>query len=269
VPVVRAAIVMMVLGAAAPARAETPEAQVERLATDAVTAYRGADYNRAVELLTKAYEIRQVPALLYNLAKAYDKLGDVEHAGDAYHRYVSSLDPDPKLKAKAEARLQVLDEQRRKTAAERAAENARATAPPRANPEPAPRPATVPQAALTPPPQPVARPMDPRLRARWTALGFGIATVAFGATGAGLGGDALARQHQYAAQYGGDEDANRALKNSAIVRANVADAFFALTAASAAVTAYFLYRGYRKERAPSLSAAIFPAGAYIAAEGRF
>ena len=60
---------------------------------------RGADYNRAVELLTRAYEIRQVPALLYNLAKAYDKLGDVEHAYDTYRRYADSADADPKLKA--------------------------------------------------------------------------------------------------------------------------------------------------------------------------
>ena len=85
-------------------RAESAETQVERLAAEAVNAYRGADYNRAVELLTRAYEIRQVPALLYNLAKAYDKLGDVEHAYDAYRRYADSADADPKLEGKAEAR---------------------------------------------------------------------------------------------------------------------------------------------------------------------
>src|SRR6476660_2677301 len=90
--------------------AESAEAQVERLATEAVNAYRGADYNRAVELLNRAYEIRQVPALLYNLAKAYDKLGDVDHAWDAYRRYSDSADADPRMKAKADSRLVVLDE---------------------------------------------------------------------------------------------------------------------------------------------------------------
>src|ERR1700761_4052034 len=92
----------------APARPESAESEVERLAADALNAYKGADYHRAVELLTRAYEIRQVPALLYNLAKAEDKLGDVERAADAYRRYAQSAGADPKLKARADARLVVL-----------------------------------------------------------------------------------------------------------------------------------------------------------------
>src|SRR5689334_6949162 len=100
------------------------------MATEAITAYKGADYNRAVELLTRAYEIRQVPALLYNLAKAYDKLGDVDKAYDAYRRYASSADADPKLKEKAESRLATLEELRRKKAPERPVEPAPATAAP-------------------------------------------------------------------------------------------------------------------------------------------
>ena len=105
---VRVAFVVVVVGAlalSASARAETPEAQVERLAAEAVNAYKGADYKRAVELLQQAYEIRQVPALLYNLAKAYDKLGDIEHAYDSYRLLRRFGGADPKLKAKAEARL--------------------------------------------------------------------------------------------------------------------------------------------------------------------
>ena len=122
-------VALMVAAATGPrAHAESAEAQVERLASEAVNAYRGADYNRAVELLTRAYEIRQVPALLYNLAKAYDKLGDVDHACDAYRRYADSADADPKLKAKADARLVVLDEIRRKKAAAAARRRAEAAA---------------------------------------------------------------------------------------------------------------------------------------------
>ena len=113
---VRAWVVVAVMMAAATtsrAHAESAEAQVERLAADAVSAYKVADYNRAVELLSRAYEIRQVPALLYNMAKAYDKLGDVEHAYDAYRRYSDSADADPRLKSKADARLVVLEDLRR------------------------------------------------------------------------------------------------------------------------------------------------------------
>src|SRR4051794_31468707 len=125
----RAAVVVTLVGglllASAPARAETQEAQVERLANDALLAYKGADYKRAVELLQRAYEIRQVPALLYNLAKAYDKLGALDHAYDAYRQSVASAASAPKLKVRAGARLVALEEAKRKKAA-----GARAAEPP-------------------------------------------------------------------------------------------------------------------------------------------
>src|SRR5689334_11838211 len=137
-------VAVMLAATGGRAHAESAEAQVERLAADAVNAYRGADYNRAVELLTRAYEIRQVPALLYNLAKAYDKLGDVDRAYDAYRRYSDSADAEPRLRNKADARLAVLEEiRRRKKAVERAAERA-------GEPKPPPQPAPVKPAA--PPP---------------------------------------------------------------------------------------------------------------------
>ena len=44
-----------------------------------------------------------MPALLYNMAKAYDKLGDIDHAYDAYRLYADSAAADPKLKARADA----------------------------------------------------------------------------------------------------------------------------------------------------------------------
>jgi tetratricopeptide (TPR) repeat protein len=270
--------VVMAVALPAAARAETPEAQVERLAAEAVNAYRGADYNRAVELLNKAYDIRQVPALLYNLAKAYDKLADLDHAADAYRRYVASLDPDPKLKAKAEARLQVIDELRRKNvAAERAVENP----PPRPRPA-APVESVPPQqraVAPSPPPQSEAEQIrdklrrerqHERLRARWIALGLGVTTVAMGATAFGLSVSALSLQGLWQQQYGGDEDARRALKSSALLRAGLADGFYAGTAVFAAITSYFLYRGFRGEpSAPSLALGVTPAGAYIASEVHF
>jgi hypothetical protein len=283
VPIVRAALVSLVMMTALPSRArpETAEAQVERLASEAISAYRGADYNRAVELLTRAYEIRQVPALLYNLAKAYDRLGDVEHAGDTYRRYVASLDADPKLKAKAEARLQILDEQRRKNAAiersiDRAVEGSAGPRPRGASEAGAPQ---LEPAPARPPPQSEAEQIRDKLRrerqrqrryARGVALGLGITTVALGATAIGLSASAMSLQSQWQTQYGGDEDARRALKSSALLRANIADGLYAGTGVFAAITAYFLYRGFRAEpNAPSLALGVAPLGAYIAAKGRF
>jgi tetratricopeptide (TPR) repeat protein len=260
---------------ARPVHAESAEAQVERLASEAVSAYRGADYNRAIELLTRAYEIRQVPALLYNLAKAYDKLGDVEHASDTYRRYADSADADPKLKAKSEARLAVLEEARRKKAAAQ-----RAVEPPK------PR-----LAEPVPPKPPVVEPLKPapptaeqirerlrdarqreRRRDRYIALGLGVGAVAFAATAIGLSVSALELQSRWSSQYGGNEADRRALKNDALLQAGVADGFYAVTAVSVGVGAYFLYRGFRPEpSAPSLALApvVLPAGGGLAVAGSF
>ena len=260
------------------ARAETAEAQVERLAADAVTAYRGADYNRAVDLLKRAYEIRQVPALLYNMGKAYDKLGDVDHAYDAYRRYSDSADADPRLKAKADARLAVLAELRRK---QKAAERALEARPPPPRPAPvAPPPTAVVETPKTPPP-PTAEEIRltlkkererERRRDRLVALGLGAGAVAFAAVAVGFSVVALQTQDQWSADYGGNEAIRRSLKNSAITDAGVADGFYAATAVAVGVGAYFLYRGFRPEpSAPSLALvpAAAPGGGGLVAVGQF
>src|SRR5437868_1668528 len=197
----RVAFVVALLGgialATSDARAESPEAAVERLANEALTAYKGADYKRAVELLEQAYDLRQVPALLYNLAKAYDKLGDIEHAYDTYRQYVDSAAADPKLKARAEARLTALAEAKRKKAA--GAREAELPPPP---------PTAPPPAQLEPPKPPPPSPEELRARAhddfvrdrhrsRLFTIIAGGATVAFLAVALGLSIDALSLQHQF------------------------------------------------------------------------
>lgn len=280
----RGALIASVIAVAAlagrPAGAETPEAQVERLATEAVNAYRGADYRRAVDLFQKAYEIRQVPALQYNMAKAYDKLGEVDHAYECYRRYADSADADPHLKAKAEARMAVLTDVRRKNRAaaralEQRPESPRAKAPP---PEP-PKPAVV--EAPKPPPPPTAEQIAEKLHAqrqharrrdRFAALGIGLTALASAGVAVGTSVSALSLQDQWSQQYGGDEAARRQLKNDALLRAGLADGFYALAGATAAVSAYFLYRGYRPEpNAPSLAVtpSVSPNGATLGLWGRF
>jgi tetratricopeptide (TPR) repeat protein len=272
------AAVMVVAATGGRARAETAEAQVERLASEAVNAYKVADYNRAVELLSRAYEIRQVPALLYNMAKAYDKLGDVEHAYDAYRRYADSADADPRLKAKADARLVVLEDLRRKKkAAERPVEPKPQPQPP-AQPQP-------PQAAQVeppaPPPPPTAEQIKRQLkderqrvrrRDRWVALGLGAGVVAFAGVAVAFSVLALQAQNQWSADFGGNEADRRALKDTAITRGAIADGFYGAAAVAAGVGAYFLYRGFRPEpAAPSLALIPVPSptGAALVAVGRF
>lgn len=265
----------LAVSSARAAHAESAEAQVERLASEAVTAYRGADYHRAIELLQRAYDIRQVPALQYNMAKAYDKLGDLDHAAECYRRFVDAADADPKLKNKAEARLAVIEEARRKkAAAQRALE-----------PKPEPKPAPVvepPKPAVVEPPKPVEptpeqirdklrdERQQKRRRDRWVALGLGIGAVACAGVAIGLSVDALSLQNQWSSEFGGDETARRQLEHDALVRAGVADGFYALTGVTAAVAAYFVYRGFRPEpTAPSIAFAPAPGGAALVVGGRF
>ena len=263
------AIVGALVGAGS-ARAESPEAEVERLAAEAVNAYKGADYKRAVELLQRAYDIRQVPALLYNMAKAYDKLGDVDHAYDAYRQYADSAAADPKLKQRAEARLTVLAEAKRKKAAVARSVEAPpppvGTRPPPAEPSPPP-----------PPPSPDelrARAHDDfvrdRHRARVVTIAAGGATVAFAAVALGLSIDALSKEHQFNVTT--QPDTKASLKSQAQVRAGVADGFWCATAVAAAVTGYFAYRSFRHERtAPAVAFAPLAAPGLggVAAAGTF
>jgi len=272
-------IVAVVVAAAQSVHAETAEQQVERLALEAVDAYKIADYKHAVELLRKAYEIRQVPALLYNMAKAYDKLGDIDHAYESYRLYADSAAAEPKLKARAEERVAALSEARRKKAAEQ-----RVTEPPRTTTPPATAttvpattgPAATATVAAGPPLSPEeqrARSHDEfvrkRRRGRVVALALGGATVAFAAVAVGLSVDALSKQHAFNAAT--DPDAKSRLKSESLVRAGVADGFWAATAAAAAVTGYFVYLGFRSERAPPVALAplVVPGGGGLVAAVRF
>ncbi len=115
---------------------------VERLADEALIAYKQADYARAIELLQRAYKIRQVPTLLYNLARAYDQIGDADRAYEAYRRYSHLADADPTLKTRAVAHLVLLEETRRKRTAP-----SPEVSPSQATPKP-----SAPSAAAPPPP---------------------------------------------------------------------------------------------------------------------
>ncbi len=51
-------------------------------------AYREGRFQEAVDLLQRAYAREPEPVLLYNLARAYEGLGDDDKALDAYERYL-------------------------------------------------------------------------------------------------------------------------------------------------------------------------------------
>jgi tetratricopeptide (TPR) repeat protein len=266
VPRLRAlAVIVLASLAAAPARAETPEEQVERLAADAITAYKGADYHRAVELLKRAYDIRQVPALLYNLGKAYDKLGDIPHAIDAYSRYAASDGSDSALKAKAEARLLLLRSR------SQLQEQPQTQAQPQTNTQPQtrtqPRTQTELQTQTQALMQPQARTPS---RDRAVAIALGSGTLAFATVAIALSASALSLEDQY--HRSTDYARKSQLRTDAVLRANIADGFYAATAATAVVTTVFIWRAVRREHprpAVSVAPALSPSSAALLVQAPF
>ena len=73
--------------------AQTPQARGAELFNKGAEAYRRGEFQQAATLLLEAYGLDPQPVLLYNLARAYEGLGNLDAAIDTYTRY---LEADPK-----------------------------------------------------------------------------------------------------------------------------------------------------------------------------
>jgi hypothetical protein len=212
--------------------------QVEQLATEAMAAYQGADYKRSYALFKQAYELRQVGALLYNMAKSQDKLGNVKETLELYRRYRDSTDADPSLMPKVATRIKALEAAER--LARQSAEVART--PPDAEDTMAPMSHRAFSKA-----EMIARALRRRERiAAWTLFGVAIASgvVAVGVGSAALSvrSELLANAQLEATQ---DELAQRSRRYAA-----AADGMIGLAAASIVASGALLYLGYRQSPAP-------------------
>jgi tetratricopeptide (TPR) repeat protein len=237
---------------------ENAAQRVEHLAADAATAYRSADYSRAVELLERAYSIRQIAALLYNLAKAYEKLGNQEKAIDLYRRYSDSTDADPKLRMKAEARVAAYEEARTHatTGPERPRGPEQGGVPPTAGQV---TPNALDHAAHVDTPEERAIRAWKSRRAHDRIIGLSLGSFGVGAAivGAGLSGAAFAGHEQYTNSIG-PEFPRRALRDRAHDEAVASDVLYGVAIAAAGVGAYFLWRGYHRERPPGTKLMVAP-----------
>ncbi len=257
----RLVLVALLLGLLCPKAAHARgdgATEVERLNAEARVAYGAADYARAVELFEKAYQIRQVANLLYNAAKAYEKLGDLEKAAAMYHRYLDSTDSDPPLRAKAEARLKVIEtkhnteehvEKHEPTSEEIAAVEA--------------------QAREKKQQAEIAAVHKVRRRDRFIALGLGVGAVAMAAAAIGLSVSALSLHDQFART--NVESDKRSFKASSQARALAADVLYGVGAATAGVAAYFVFRGFHREKPKQVTFAPLasPTLAGLSIEGQF
>jgi tetratricopeptide (TPR) repeat protein len=143
VPSSFALALLLALGAATPARAQDAVSAREHY-QKGTSFYDLGRYPEAIKEFEAAYEIKNDPALLYNLAQSHRLAGNSEQALHFYRTYLRYV-PNAKNRAEIEDRIKQLEELvAQKTATQ--------TAPPnQANP---PGPAT-PPATTTPPPPPV------------------------------------------------------------------------------------------------------------------
>lgn len=73
-------------------------------------AYETGDYETAAQEWQRAYELDARPALQYNLAQAYERLGRLDDAVRAYHTYIDNTTPDDPRMETARARLASLEQ---------------------------------------------------------------------------------------------------------------------------------------------------------------
>jgi tetratricopeptide (TPR) repeat protein len=90
-----------------------------QLFSDGKKAYKQGDMQTAIKDLEAAYELEPAPVLLYNLARAYEGIGELEKAVSAYEHFLSA-EPNAEDRGAIETRLATLkreiDEQAQKQA---------------------------------------------------------------------------------------------------------------------------------------------------------
>jgi tetratricopeptide (TPR) repeat protein len=220
-------------GADEPA-AEAPS--FEELARQGSQAFADKDYAAAIEAFEAAYEVRQVPNLLYNIARTYERKGDFDEAVTYYERFVNQPEVDLKARRDALERIKTLrevlalreegEEVDREEVAREGSEPELAETPvdradPEADPEPAPEPAR-------------AAPPSPSYALAYTFAGLGVASLGAGGVFGTLAAGSLSEADGAATL----SERRRAI-DSAHTQAAVADGLFVGGALLSAVGLYF------------------------------
>jgi tetratricopeptide (TPR) repeat protein len=192
------------------ARAETDDALAKQYYKLGEELYNRADYEGALKQFNQSYLISKRPALLYNMARCHESLGQHEKAIEVYNDYLRSNPENPAVIQARIANLKRLIEKRKE-----------ATPVPTPTPAPTTAPSPEPSPAPTPAP-PVDTEKRPLRWPGWITLGAGGAMLV---TGLALGLRAKTKESQLEdANAQGldylsvkkDEDAGRALSTASI-----------------------------------------------------
>jgi hypothetical protein len=123
-------------GSAAEARAGAPSAttptNVAQLNEEGASLYAARDYRRAIEKFIQAYAVDSDPNLLFNIARCYEELGEVDAAIEKYEAFLKTPGADTRGRQRARESLQVLRESGGKPIGTSAAAGTSSAAPPSA-----------------------------------------------------------------------------------------------------------------------------------------
>jgi tetratricopeptide (TPR) repeat protein len=92
-------------------RDPSAKARAADLFQASVDSYRKGDFQTTIAQLTEAYALDPQPVLLYNLARAYEGVGNGDAAIDAYSRYLE-LDPKTRDRGAIEQKIATLQRER-------------------------------------------------------------------------------------------------------------------------------------------------------------
>lgn len=102
------AVLAAALAAAGPRVARAEESAAARAATihrEGIELYQAGDYAGAAERFLRAQELAPAPSNLFNLARCYEQLGDVERAIEVLEVYVADPALEPERRARGQQEL--------------------------------------------------------------------------------------------------------------------------------------------------------------------
>ncbi len=136
-----------------PAHAAGSKAKARTLFHQGQSAYEAGDFQGALDLFQEAYATVPAPALYFNIAQCYRKLGDHAHAVEALEKY-RKLQKRIPASIRKELEAQLAEEKALLASPPPEAAPPPPAAPDPPPPPPAPPPAAPPAASVPPPPAP-------------------------------------------------------------------------------------------------------------------
>lgn len=104
-------LIVVVFLIAHPGKAQVgTKEEMEKIAAVAIEHYQNGEYRAAIDQFERAYAVYPEPNILFNKARCYDKLGDLEKAREYYSRFIDAPYIGEGERATAREYLEALEE---------------------------------------------------------------------------------------------------------------------------------------------------------------